>query len=66
VFGLSSRHIDTYLAPDPIEALATNHLLVENHLAIGEALYASEDEQGATTIRQLVTQLRQLPLQTAE
>ncbi len=64
VFGLASQHLDTYLAPDPIEALATNHLVVENHLATGEAVYAGGDGHGGTTIRRLVTRLRELPTQT--
>ena len=54
VFGLSSRHLDSYLAPSPIEALATNRLAVHNHLASGEALYARGDGHGGATIRQLI------------
>jgi hypothetical protein len=66
VFGLSSLHLNAYLAPDPIEALATNHLAVYNHLASGEALDARGDRHGGTTIRRLVTRLRELPTQTIE
>ncbi|HLM85115.1 MAG TPA: hypothetical protein VK272_02885 [Solirubrobacteraceae bacterium] len=66
VFGLSSQHLDAYLAPDPIEALATNHLVVINHLATGETLYACGNGHEGVTIRRLVTRLRQLPLQTVE
>jgi len=54
VFGLASRHLDSYLAPDPIEALATNHLEVVNHLAYGEVLYARGEDHGGATIRQLI------------
>lgn len=66
VFGLSSQHLNAYLAPDPIEALATNHLAVYNHLASGEAPYARRNGHGGTTIRRLVTRLRQPPTQTVE
>lgn len=66
VFGLASHRIDTYLAPNPIEALATNHLAVYNHLASGEALYACGDGHGGATIRLLATRLRELPTQTVQ
>lgn len=63
VYGLSSRQHDAYLAPDPIEALAANHLVVLNHLAVGEAFYACGDGHAGATIRHLITHLRELPLQ---
>jgi len=66
VFGLASHRTNAYLAPDPIEALATNHFAVYNHLASGEALYACADGHGGTTIRLLVTRLRELPTQTVK
>lgn len=62
VYGLSSRQLTAYLAPNPIEALAANHLVVLNHLATGEAFYARGDGHGGATIAHLVTQSRQLPL----
>jgi hypothetical protein len=65
VFGLASHLINAYLAPHPIEALATNHLTVHNHLASGEMTYASADGHGGATIRLLLTRLRELPAQTA-
>ncbi|MGH2880768.1 MAG: hypothetical protein ACRDK4_14325 [Solirubrobacteraceae bacterium] len=61
VFGLASHHIDTYFMPDPIQALATNHLAVYSHLASGEVFYACGDGHGGTTIRLLITRLRELP-----
>jgi hypothetical protein len=66
VFGLASHHVNSYLAPDPIQALATNHLAVYNHLASGEAFYACGNSHGGATIRVLVTRLRQLPTQTVK
>jgi hypothetical protein len=66
VFGLASHHASAYLAPDPIEALATNHLAVYNHLASGEAPYACGDGHGGATIRLLATRLRELPTQTVK
>jgi hypothetical protein len=64
VFGLAGHRISAYLAPDPIEALATNHLAVYNHLASGEALYACGDGHGGATIRLLATRLREPPMPT--
>ncbi len=66
VFGLASHHINAYLAPNPIEALATNHLAVYNHMVSGEALYACGDDHGGATIRLLATRLRELPTQTVQ
>jgi hypothetical protein len=64
VFGLSSRRVDSYLAPDPVEAVATNHLVTSYHHATGELFYVRGDGRAGSTIRLLLTRHRQLPVRT--
>ncbi len=69
VYGLPGHRLDSYLAPDPIEALATNYFVPLNHIAAGAAIYELGDRQGGASIRHLIAGLatafrpdvRQLP-----
>ena len=54
VYGLPNHHLDAYLAPDPIEALATNYFASVNHLAAGAAIYALDDGHGGASIKQVL------------
>ena len=72
MYGLPTHHLDSYLAPDPAVALATNYFAPVNHVATGAAIYATSDGHGGVTIRRLLAglatafqpNLRQLPMPT--
>jgi hypothetical protein len=59
IFGLATRRTSTYLMPDPVQAVGTNHLTVYRGGTSGGIFYARGDDRGGATIR-LISQ-RSLP-----
>jgi len=53
-FGLASRQISSFLAPDPIEAFATNHFVIFHAEESGEAFYAQGEGRAGVSIRFLI------------